>query len=58
VIEVSVRDHGQWRPQRAGDQGRGFALMEALVDDVDVTRSAEGTTVSMLRKLSSDGGGA
>ncbi len=58
LIEVAVRDHGHWRASREDDNGRGFGLMEALVDRVEVTRAPEGTTVRMLRKLSRDGGDA
>jgi PAS domain S-box-containing protein len=51
VVEISVSDRGAWRQIRAGDQGRGLSLMGALMDTVDVTPSADGTTVRLRRKL-------
>ena len=51
-IEVIVRDFGEWRPGRDDDQGRGLELMEALMDEVQVTPSPEGTVVRMQRRLS------
>lgn len=50
-IEVVVRDFGAWRPARADDQGRGLSLMRALMDEVEVTPSPEGTVVRMQRQL-------
>jgi PAS domain S-box-containing protein len=55
-IELTVRDHGRWRPPREGDQGRGLSLMRALMDTVELTPSPEGTTVRLRRRLDSDGG--
>jgi PAS domain S-box-containing protein len=50
-IEVTVRDFGAWRSGRADDHGRGLELMEALMDEVQVTPSPEGTVVRMQRRL-------
>ncbi len=50
-VEVVVRDFGAWRPGRDDDHGRGLELMEALMDEVQVTASQEGTVVRMQRKL-------
>jgi len=50
-IELVVRDFGSWRPSRDDDQGRGISLMRALMDDVSVTPSPEGTIVRMRRSL-------
>ena len=55
-VEISVHDHGAWREPREGDQGRGLALMEALMDTVAVAPSPTGTTVRMTRKLDGNGG--
>jgi anti-sigma regulatory factor (Ser/Thr protein kinase) len=53
-----VRDYGSWRPERGDERGRGLVLMRALMDTVEVTPSAEGTTVRLRRRLSGgDGGG-
>ncbi|HLM27357.1 MAG TPA: SpoIIE family protein phosphatase [Thermoleophilaceae bacterium] len=50
-VEVIVRDFGEWRPGRTDDQGRGLELMKALMDEVQVTPSPEGTVVRMQRRL-------
>jgi anti-sigma regulatory factor (Ser/Thr protein kinase) len=50
-VEIEVRDYGSWRDPREGDHGRGLALMEALMDSVDVTPTPEGTTVRLRRTL-------
>jgi len=51
TVDLSVRDHGVWHPPRAGRGGRGLPLMRALMDEVDVTSSPEGTTVRLSRTL-------
>lgn len=55
-VEIAVRDHGRWRPLREGDQGRGLALMRALMDTVEVSPSPQGTTVRLRRALENNGG--
>jgi PAS domain S-box-containing protein len=50
-VVVSVYDFGRWRSPRAGDRGRGFQLMRALMDDVEVLPSAEGSQVRLTRRL-------
>jgi PAS domain S-box-containing protein len=51
-VEIAVRDFGAWRDARQGDHGRGISLMRALMDEVDVRPTPEGTTVRMQRTLS------
>jgi len=52
-IEVTVRDRGHWRDQRPpGNQGRGLELIDALMDDVQLDTSPEGTTVRLRRRIS------
>jgi PAS domain S-box-containing protein len=51
VVDIAVRDYGAWRPPREGDQGRGLSLMRALMGDVEVQPSSEGTTVRLSRRL-------
>ena len=51
-VNITVTDHGSWRdnsPERGG--GRGLVLMRELMDEVEVTRAAEGTSVRMKRRL-------
>ena len=50
-VTITVADTGQWRPPRDEGRGRGLPIMHALADAVDVTRSAEGTQVSIRRQL-------
>jgi PAS domain S-box-containing protein len=57
-IELAVRDHGSWRSERADDHGRGLELMRTLMDTVAVEPGAEGTTVSLRRRLGQRGGDA
>jgi serine phosphatase RsbU (regulator of sigma subunit)/anti-sigma regulatory factor (Ser/Thr protein kinase)/FixJ family two-component response regulator len=50
-VTVRVRDHGQWRPPRGQNRGRGLKLMETLMDEVEVRREDSGTTVELRRRL-------
>ncbi|MGW6448430.1 ATP-binding protein [Lentzea sp. NPDC055074] len=51
---VDVTDHGQWRvpPPAMTMRGRGFLLMRESVDEVEIDRSASGTTVRLRRARS------
>lgn len=48
---IDVTDHGQWRipPPSLTMRGRGLLLMRESVDDVEIHRSASGTTVRLRR---------
>jgi anti-sigma regulatory factor (Ser/Thr protein kinase) len=52
LVIVRVRDHGTWRgePSRK-ERGRGFPLMQALMDAVEVECSTHGTSVELRRQL-------
>jgi anti-sigma regulatory factor (Ser/Thr protein kinase) len=51
-VSIDVRDHGRWRPAGPrNDRGRGFDFMQALMEDVDVARSPDGTHVRLRRQL-------
>jgi anti-sigma regulatory factor (Ser/Thr protein kinase) len=50
-VSISVRDHGRWRTTTSPDRGRGMALMQELVDHVDVQPGESGTTVLLRRRL-------
>jgi anti-sigma regulatory factor (Ser/Thr protein kinase) len=50
-LTLMVIDSGGWRGAGDVDRGRGFALMEGLMDGVDVSPSRDGTTVVMTRRL-------
>jgi anti-anti-sigma factor len=49
ALTLEVEDQGRWRPERseARGHGRGLRLMGLLADTVDVTSTAEGTTVRL-----------
>ncbi|HWF53643.1 MAG TPA: SpoIIE family protein phosphatase [Solirubrobacteraceae bacterium] len=51
-VTVTVRDTGRWREPRGRNRGRGLTIMRAAMDDVDVSSTAEGTVISMRRRLS------
>jgi PAS domain S-box-containing protein len=50
-VALTVRDFGTWRPPRDEHRGRGFMLMEGLMDRVTVHRLESGTEVRMRRRL-------
>jgi anti-sigma regulatory factor (Ser/Thr protein kinase) len=51
-VDVTVRDRGHWRDQRPpSDQGRGLDLIDALMDDVQLEMTSEGTVVRLRRRL-------
>ena len=50
-VVVQVRDDGRWRPpEPRHDRGRGFLLIDRLMDEVHVEHPG-GTTVTMRRRL-------
>lgn len=53
-VTISIRDYGAWQSDRARREqggGLGFVLMEALMDGVQVRCDAEGTEVTIQRRL-------
>ena len=53
VVEVVVRDTGQWRPEADRGGGWGTQLMHSLMDSVEVERTSGGTLVRMRHSLPS-----
>jgi anti-sigma regulatory factor (Ser/Thr protein kinase)/putative methionine-R-sulfoxide reductase with GAF domain len=51
TVRITVRDHGQWRPARGENRGRGLPMMRALMDAVDVRESPAGTEIVLTRTL-------
>jgi serine phosphatase RsbU (regulator of sigma subunit)/anti-sigma regulatory factor (Ser/Thr protein kinase)/putative methionine-R-sulfoxide reductase with GAF domain len=51
VLELVVADEGRWRPARGSHRGRGLAMMEQLMDEVQVDSGEGGTTVTMRRRV-------
>lgn len=50
-FHAEVADQGSWRERRDNDRGRGLAIIEALMQDVEVSAEPTGTTVRMSRAL-------
>jgi serine phosphatase RsbU (regulator of sigma subunit)/anti-sigma regulatory factor (Ser/Thr protein kinase) len=50
VVEVVVRDFGTWR-EPVSEDSRGLKLIEQLVDELDVNRSPDGTSVVFRRRV-------
>lgn len=53
ALRFTVSDNGSWKTpvDSNGHRGHGLRLMKALVDGVDVTTSAHGTTVEMFKDV-------
>lgn len=51
-VEFTIRDYGAWLPARDGPttRGKGFNLMRACTDRLDVRRERTGTTVVALSR--------
>ena len=56
-LEISVRDHGEWRPAADRGGGWGLQLIRALMDSVELDQDAGGTVVRMRRRLRLGGAG-
>jgi PAS domain S-box-containing protein len=57
-VGLTISDSGRWRPDspdRGG--GRGLVLIRELMDEVEVIRAEEGTTVRMKRRLGNGNAG-
>jgi anti-sigma regulatory factor (Ser/Thr protein kinase) len=54
-LALRVADDGHWHESSAseGNRGHGIALMNALVDVVEIKSTEHGTTVDMLKELHS-----
>jgi two-component sensor histidine kinase len=53
-LALTVKDNGRWRappPSAPGRRGHGSRLMSALVDQVTITPTPQGTTVEMRKEL-------
>ncbi|MFF0341331.1 SpoIIE family protein phosphatase [Kribbella sp. NPDC004875] len=51
AVELTVRDHGQWRSPADREGGWGLTLIRGLMDSVDVDTTSAGTTVRMRRNV-------
>jgi serine phosphatase RsbU (regulator of sigma subunit)/anti-sigma regulatory factor (Ser/Thr protein kinase) len=50
-VTVTVQDYGSWRAESDPHRGRGLGVMRAAMDVVDVSSEAEGTRVTLRRRL-------
>jgi serine phosphatase RsbU (regulator of sigma subunit)/anti-sigma regulatory factor (Ser/Thr protein kinase) len=50
-LEITVRDHGRWRPARGEERRRGLTLMEQLMERVEIDKRESGTTVVLRRPI-------
>jgi anti-sigma regulatory factor (Ser/Thr protein kinase) len=52
TVAVSVHDYGRWQDESAMEEGGlGLAIMDTLMDSVVVEPFADGTSVTMHRRL-------
>jgi len=57
-VELTVRDHGAWRPVPEDNEGRrrGIPLMRACMDKVTITSDRQGTWVRLRSAVVPDAG--
>jgi anti-sigma regulatory factor (Ser/Thr protein kinase) len=53
-VVLRVRDFGSWRAPRGQHRGRGLKLIDALMEDVRISRRDDGTEVMMRRRIGSE----
>jgi serine phosphatase RsbU (regulator of sigma subunit)/anti-sigma regulatory factor (Ser/Thr protein kinase) len=51
-VTVTVGDVGRWRTSRQHGGGRGLDIMRSLLDSVNIDSGADGTVVTMTKRLS------
>jgi anti-sigma regulatory factor (Ser/Thr protein kinase) len=56
TVVIIVRDFGSWTEVRSRERGRGLKLMEALMDSVQLSFSADGTVVVLRKTLAAQPG--
>ncbi len=52
AVHVTLADRGRWRPPRGEGRGRGVGLMREVMDEVEIERLDDGSTVHLLRRRS------
>ncbi|HEY2258946.1 MAG TPA: SpoIIE family protein phosphatase [Solirubrobacteraceae bacterium] len=50
-VTIVVSDVGRWRPPRGSHRGRGLAIIDAAMDEVQVDSTARGTDIVMRRRV-------
>jgi anti-sigma regulatory factor (Ser/Thr protein kinase) len=53
AVVITVTDNGRWLPphEETGTRGHGILFMHAFMDDVNISTSEQGTTVTMTKEL-------
>jgi anti-sigma regulatory factor (Ser/Thr protein kinase)/GAF domain-containing protein len=51
TIQISVSDHGNWRPPRGEHRGRGLKIIESAMDFFEARSTDQGTEIVMRRDL-------
>ncbi|MGH2904458.1 MAG: ATP-binding SpoIIE family protein phosphatase [Solirubrobacteraceae bacterium] len=51
-VTITVGDIGRWRTGRSHGGGRGLNIMRSLLDSVKIDSAADGTVVTMTKRLS------
>ena len=51
LVTLTVRDTGRWRAPRETQRGRGLKVIEAAVDELEVTTTDAGTVVIMRHRI-------
>ena len=50
-VYLTVRDSGRWRSPRGRARGLGLGLIEQLIDEVELERTDDGTTLRMFKRM-------
>lgn len=50
-VALWIRDQGHWRPRSERGPGHGLAILQKIMDSVEVVRGPGGTTVKLERRL-------
>jgi anti-sigma regulatory factor (Ser/Thr protein kinase) len=50
-LQISIRDTGAWRPSGTPGRGRGLNIMRQVMDDVEIVRGRDGTTLTLVKRL-------
>ena len=56
-LRIKIEDHGKWRPaQKREERGRGFPMMRALMDGVEIRSDAKSTIVALRKTIKAGDG--
>ncbi len=52
-LRISIKDSGTWRPEGTHGRGRGLGIMRHVMDDVEIVRGRDGTTLTLVKRVTS-----